>query len=91
MDGLARIPHTTFKAMNIYNGRDRIINGHQNSTGTSADRRKLSVINRIDGVHFTISRKHRHNRLVGHFKGQITDDVRPTEVSVFLPDVTRAW
>ena len=70
---LTRIPDTTFKTMNINYVRDRIIDGHQNSTGTSADRRKLFVIDRHDGVHFTTSRKHRHDRLVGHFKGQITD------------------
>ena len=59
--------------MNINNGRDRIIDGHQNSTGTSADRMKLFVIDRLDGVHFTISIKYTHNRFVGRFKGQITD------------------
>ena len=70
---LARIPNTTITALNINDGRDRIIEGHQNSTGTSADRRKLFVINRLDRVHLTISREHRHNRLVGHFIGQIAD------------------
>ena len=63
---LTRTPNTTFKAVNINNGRDRIMDGHQNNTSTSADRMKLIVINRLDGVH-------RHNRLVRHFKGQITD------------------
>ena len=55
-DWLARISNTTIKAMNIDDGRNRIIDEHQNSTGTSADRRKLFVINRLDGEHLTISK-----------------------------------
>ena len=70
---LTRTPNTIFRAININNGRDRLIDGHKYSTGTSADRGKLFVINRLDGVHFTKSRKRRHNRLARHFKGQITD------------------